>query len=105
MNKIKEMLTQEGFLIILIIIAFLLFNWNFIGLPEKVDGFLSYKYLFGVWAIIIVVLFLVSKSNQSLLQETDGQEENDNNTHYNIVSDVGKSEQGNPVKTGEGKDV
>ncbi|MBF0537934.1 MAG: hypothetical protein HQL03_06740 [Nitrospirae bacterium] len=71
MNKLKEILRQEGFLVVFTIIVLLLFNWHFIGLSEKVDGFDSFRYLFGAWALVIFFLFLISMSHKSSLPEGD----------------------------------
>lgn len=81
------MLSREGFLVIFVLISLLLFNWHSIGLSEKVDELASYKYLFGVWAIIILVLFLVSTSHLSLLNEGDGRRENGNNSNNGGMDD------------------
>ncbi|KJU86552.1 membrane protein [Candidatus Magnetobacterium bavaricum] len=77
------MLREEGFLVIFVIIAMLLFNWHFIGLSETVDGFDSFRYLFGVWAVVILLLFLISMSHKSSLPE-DGSGNDDNKDSVNV---------------------
>lgn len=69
MNKLKELFRQEGVLVIFVIVCVLLFNWHFIGLSEKVDGFDSFRYLFGVWALVIVLLFMIARSNKCSLSK------------------------------------
>ncbi|MBF0564663.1 MAG: hypothetical protein HQK89_05415 [Nitrospirae bacterium] len=104
MNKIRDMLTQDAFLVIFILLSLLLFNWHSIGFSERVDEFASYKYLFGTWAVIIFILFLISKSHLSLLHESNGRRENGNSSNADdntINNEEGHPDEGHPAKIGE----
>ncbi|MBF0555327.1 MAG: hypothetical protein HQK96_12365 [Nitrospirae bacterium] len=71
MERLKSLLAEEGFLVVFAVAALLLFNWHIIASMEKGDGLTSYKYLFGAWATVIFMLYLVSRSYAGRYSEGD----------------------------------
>lgn len=62
MDKLKKMLRQTEFHVFLVCLFSILFSWPFIAIPEKKGPVGMFIYLLLVWGIIIVFLFLISRS-------------------------------------------
>ncbi|MCI4626681.1 MAG: hypothetical protein L3V56_12065 [Candidatus Magnetoovum sp. WYHC-5] len=77
MTKIKRLFRQSGFTAVLLIICYILFNWQYIGISETGHGYTTYSYLFIVWGIVIFLMFLVSRANYTGLSQYSEEEEGD----------------------------
>ncbi|HYA14331.1 MAG TPA: hypothetical protein VEF33_08325 [Syntrophales bacterium] len=62
MKKLRKMLRQKEFYIFLACFFANLFNWPFLAVPENYGPSGLFIYLLLVWAIMIALLFFISRS-------------------------------------------
>ena len=62
MQKIRNLFKSVGFSILLFSLSFLLFNWPFLSAVTTGHPYRIFIYLFLVWCIVIILIFLMSRS-------------------------------------------
>lgn len=62
MERLKNLLRQPEFHILLFGLFFILCNWPFLAIPGANGPVSMFYYLFFIWGIIIGAMYLVSKS-------------------------------------------
>ena len=73
MKKPKKLLRLKEFHIFLACFFANLFNWPFLAVPEKYGPLGLFIYLLLVWVIMIVLLFIISRSFK---ENTEGKDKN-----------------------------
>jgi uncharacterized membrane protein len=63
MEKLSKIIQQREFQIFLFCLCVLAYVWPFLALDIKAHLTVFYVYLFTAWAAIILILFLISKSD------------------------------------------
>jgi len=75
MMRLKQVLRQPEFHAFLFLFLFLLGNWPFLSIAGS-NGLMSlFLFLFVVWAVFILLLFLVQRSLRRDASGEDGDEE------------------------------
>jgi hypothetical protein len=69
-EKLTALLRQTEFHLILFFLCLIFFGWPVVSFPDVDRLVIVYKYLFGAWAAVIVVLYLMSRS-QDVPPDTD----------------------------------
>ena len=62
MERLKALLRQTEFHLLLFVLCMVLFGWPVVTFPDMRRLELMFIYLFVAWAIVIFLLFLVSRS-------------------------------------------
>lgn len=65
MKRIRDLLKQPEVHILLFFFCLILFSWPFLSIFSVERPGLIFIYLFSTWAIVIFLLFLVSKAFKS----------------------------------------
>jgi hypothetical protein len=65
MERLKALLRQTEFHLLLFVLCMVLFGWPVVTFSDMRRLEVMFVYLFVVWALVIVVLFLVSRSLES----------------------------------------
>jgi len=69
------LLRQPGFHLFVFCLLFMLGNWPFLAIPGR-NGLMGiFVYLFVIWAIFILLLFLIQRSLRGTASGEDGDEE------------------------------
>ncbi|MFA5976152.1 MAG: hypothetical protein WC859_08330 [Elusimicrobiota bacterium] len=61
MKKLSSLLRQQGFQLFLFGIFCMLLNWPFLTVSSHAGLKAQFIYLFTVWAILIAVIFLITR--------------------------------------------
>ncbi len=77
LHRFYKMLKEKETLIFLFIMGCLLFNWPFSGIFLERSLLTGLKSLFIVWGILILILFLISRSFASTLPKENDQTQKD----------------------------
>ena len=71
MRTVLGVFRQPEFQLFLFCLMFLLFNWPFLAVVGT-GGFKSlFLYLYGLWSVLIVLLFLIQKSIRKKKSDDD----------------------------------
>lgn len=72
MRRLFVLFRQPEFQIFLFCLMLILTNWPFLAVAGG-NGLKSmFLYLYGLWSALILVLFLIQKSNRSKASDEDG---------------------------------
>ena len=59
MEKLRRLLREPGFPLLLVFGSLFLFGWPFLAVPETGSALASFIGLFATWGIFILILFLM----------------------------------------------
>ncbi len=77
MEKLRALLRQTEFQVLLVFVCLVLFGWPVVSFGDVERLEVMFLYLFTAWAIVILVLFLVCRSQEITTQtEKRGTEQN-----------------------------
>jgi hypothetical protein len=62
MGRLKVLLRQKDFHVLLFHVCLVLFGWPIVSFDSMERVRSMFVYLFAVWAVVILLLFLVSRS-------------------------------------------
>jgi hypothetical protein len=62
MQRLKALLCQQEFHVLFFCLAFVLFSWPVVSFSDIARLRTMFIYLFVVWGLIVLLLFLVSRS-------------------------------------------
>ena len=62
MEKIKRVICEKEFHLLLFVLFFISFSWPYLAMPELKHPGLLFYFMFLPWAVLIVILFVLSKS-------------------------------------------
>lgn len=65
MERLKALLRQTEFHLLLFVLCMVLFGWPVVTFSDMHRLEVMFAYLFAAWALVIFVLFLVSRSLES----------------------------------------
>lgn len=73
MERLKNLLRQTEFRILLFFVSLILFSWPIVNFSDLKRLDIMFVYLFLAWAAVILLLFLVGKSldDQRSSEETE----------------------------------
>jgi hypothetical protein len=62
MKRLLELLRQTEFHIFLFFLLFMLMDWPFLAVAAEGGLASMFMFLYGLWAVVILLLFLIQKS-------------------------------------------
>jgi hypothetical protein len=62
MKRLQRLLRQSEFQLFAFCLLFMLINWPFLAISAR-DGLVSlFRYLYALWALLVLFLFLIQKN-------------------------------------------
>ncbi|HBG07126.1 MAG: hypothetical protein A2075_21120 [Geobacteraceae bacterium GWC2_58_44] len=74
MRRHVQLLRQPEFQVFVFCLLFLLINWPFLGVSGKSSLMSIFSYLFVLWAIFILLMFLIQRALRGTASGEDGNE-------------------------------
>jgi hypothetical protein len=75
LKRHSNLLKQPAVQTLLFCLGFILFNWPFLGIFQLKQPAVMFIYLFLIWAIAILLLFLMGRSYSRATSEEKGESE------------------------------
>lgn len=67
----RYLFAQTGFAVLMVALGLVATNWPFIDLALEAGESVLFGYLFGVWGVLVLLAFLISRAVAG--QEADGE--------------------------------
>lgn len=61
-GRLRRMFAQPGFAVLLAVLGLIAINWPFLALAHAAGELAVFGYLFGVWALMVLLAFLISRA-------------------------------------------